>query len=85
LQGSPHAQPPSQRRRGGLSERLRPEELGQLEPLVSPLLVKDGGDTGKLRAIGMAVNPANHDDAIPSAGDLEVALGNLKSFKKQYL
>jgi hypothetical protein len=32
----------------------------------------------------MAVNPPNHDDAIPSAGDLKVALGNLRAFKKEY-
>lgn len=61
------------------------KNLGQLEPFVSPLLVKDGGDPGKLRTIGIAVNPANHDDAVPSAGDLKVALGNLRTFKKQYL
>lgn len=60
------------------------KNLGHLEPLVSPLLVKDGGDPGKLRTIGIAVNPANHDDAVPSAGDLKVALGNLRTFKKQY-
>lgn len=59
--------------------------LGQLTPLVEPLLGRDPSHPGKLRAIGGAVNPANHDDAIPAAGVLKVALGDLKFLKKTYL
>ncbi|MCV0386858.1 MAG: AAA family ATPase [Nitrobacter sp.] len=59
--------------------------LGQLCPLVEPLLTRDASHPGKLRTIGSAVNPANHDDAVPAAGELKVALGNLRSFKKEYL
>ena len=44
-----------------------------------------GSHPGKLRAIGGAVNPAKHDDAVPAAGMLKVALGDLKFLKKEYL
>jgi hypothetical protein len=61
------------------------KNLGQLCPLVEPLLSRDASHPGKLRTIGSAVNPANHDDAVPAAGELKVALGNLRTFKKEYL
>ncbi len=61
------------------------KNLGQLSPLVEPLLGLDPSHPGKLRAIGGAVNPANHDDAVPAAGVLKVALGDLRFLKKKYL
>jgi RecF/RecN/SMC family protein len=61
------------------------KNLGQLSPLVEPLLTRDPSHPGKLRAIGGAVNPANHDDAVPAAGVLKVALGDLRFLKKNYL
>ncbi|MDX8454911.1 hypothetical protein RFM98_19270 [Mesorhizobium sp. VK9D] len=60
------------------------KNLGQLVPLVEPLLTLDPSHPGKLRAIGGAVNPAKHDDAIPAAGVLKVALGDLRFLKKTY-
>jgi hypothetical protein len=48
-------------------------------------LTLDPSHPGKLRAIGGAVNPAKHDDAVPAAGMLKVALGDLKFLKKEYL
>jgi hypothetical protein len=59
--------------------------LGQLCPQVEPLLMHDASHPGKLRAIGGTVNPANHDDAVPAAGALKVALGDLRSLRKEYL
>jgi hypothetical protein len=59
--------------------------LGHLCPLVEPLLTVDPSHPGKLRTIGGAVNPAKHDDAIPAAGVLKVALGDLRFLKKSYL
>lgn len=59
--------------------------LGQLCPLVEPLLTHDASHPGKLRTIGGTVNPANHDDAVPAAGALKVALGDLRFLKKTYL
>jgi hypothetical protein len=59
--------------------------LGQLGPQVEPLLTNDPSHPSKLRAIGGAVNPAKHDDAVPAAGVLKVALGDLKGLKKEYL
>ncbi len=59
--------------------------LGQLGPLVEPLLTHDASHPGKLRTIGGTVNPANHDDAVPAAGALKVALGDLRYLKKEYL
>jgi hypothetical protein len=47
--------------------------------------MRDASHPGKLRTIGGTVNPANHDDAIPAAGALKVALGDLRYLKKQYL
>lgn len=61
------------------------KNLGHLAPLVEPLLTRDPSHAGKLRAVGGAVNPAKHDDAIPAAGVLKVALGDLRFLKKTYL
>ncbi|WP_458759165.1 hypothetical protein ACSVBT_00675 [Afipia sp. TerB] len=61
------------------------KNLGYLVPLVEPLLVADPSHPGKLRTIGGAVNPAKHDDDIPPAGVLKVALGNLRDLKRTYL
>ncbi|MBZ9944498.1 AAA family ATPase [Mesorhizobium sp. BR1-1-13] len=61
------------------------KNLGHLAPLVEPLLTRDPSHAGKLRAIGGAVNPAKHDDAIPAAGVLKVALGDIRFLKKTYL
>ena len=61
------------------------KNLGQLEPKVEPLLRADPSHPGKLRSIGSQLNPAKHDDDTPDQGTIAVALGDLKSFKKQYL
>ncbi|MGN6285525.1 MAG: AAA family ATPase [Afipia sp.] len=61
------------------------KNLGYLVPLVETLLVADPSHPGKLRTIGGAVNPAKHDDDIPPAGVLKVALGNLRDLKRTYL
>ncbi|RWB39720.1 MAG: hypothetical protein EOQ46_26120 [Mesorhizobium sp.] len=61
------------------------KNLGHLAPLVEPLLTLDPSHPGKLRAMGGALNPAKHDDAIPAAGVLKVALGDLRFLKKTYL
>lgn len=61
------------------------KDLGWLVPRVQPLLVKDPSHAGKLNAFRAAVNPAKHDDDIPSQGILVVAFGNLKEFAKEYL
>ncbi|RVI34231.1 AAA family ATPase [Sinorhizobium meliloti] len=61
------------------------KNLGHLAPNVEPFLTRDPSHAGKLRAIGGAVNPAKHDDAIPAAGVLKVALGDLRFLKKTYL
>jgi hypothetical protein len=61
------------------------KNLGQIGPLVEPLLTQDPSHPGKLRALGAALNPAKHDDAIPSAGTLIQALGDLRFLKKTYL
>lgn len=61
------------------------KDLGWLVPKVQPLLVKDPSHAGKLNAFRAAVNPAKHDDDIPSQGALVVAFGNLKEFAKEYL
>lgn len=61
------------------------KNLGHLAPQIEPLLTRDPSHAGKLRAIGGAVNPAKHDDAIPAAGVLKVALGDLRFLKKTYL
>lgn len=61
------------------------KNLGQLEPKVEPLLTVDASHPGKLRSIGNQLNPAKHDDNTPDHGTIEVALGDLKFLKKQYL
>ncbi len=59
--------------------------LGQLALKVEPLLKRYASHPGKLRTIGSALNPANHDDAIPSVDVLRVAMGDLVNLKKTYL
>ena len=59
--------------------------LGQLEPKVEPLLTADSSHPGKLRTMGSQLNPAKHDDDTPDRGTINVALGDLKFLKKQYL
>jgi hypothetical protein len=61
------------------------KNLGVLGPMTDPLLVKDPSHPGKLRALRDAVNPANHDDEIPSHGALKESLGILKNLKREYL
>ena len=61
------------------------KNLSDLGPQVETLLTLDPSHPGKLRAIGGAVNPAKHDDAVPAAGVLKVALGDLRFLKKKYL
>ncbi|MXX87894.1 MAG: AAA family ATPase [Boseongicola sp. SB0677_bin_26] len=61
------------------------KNLGQLQPKVEPLLIADPSHPGKLRVIASQLNPANHDDETPDQSTLKVALGDLKSLKKQYL
>jgi hypothetical protein len=59
--------------------------LGELIPMVEPLLTQNGGDPGKLRVMPARLNPGNHDDSPPSLADLKVSHGNLTDFKKRYL
>ena len=60
--------------------------LGDLEPLVTPYLqLKDPSHPGKLAALRRDLNPANHDDDIPTRAALRISLGTLKDFRKVYL
>jgi hypothetical protein len=60
--------------------------LGDLEPLVTPYLqLKDPSHPGKLTALRRDLNPANHDDDIPTRAALRISLGTLKDFRKNYL
>jgi hypothetical protein len=59
--------------------------LESLIPPVESLLSKDASHPGKLRTIPMTLNPANHDDNIPSRAALRQVLGDLKFLKKEYL
>ena len=59
--------------------------LGQLQPKVDPLLTKDPADSGKLRTLTRHLNPGNHDDQVPAAGDLAICLGDLEAFRRAYL
>lgn len=59
--------------------------LGELIPLVEPLLTLDPSDPGKLRVIPGRLNTGNHDDSPPSSADLKTTCGNLTSFKQRYL
>lgn len=70
---------------GAVISEFAEKDLGWLVPRVQPLLVKDPSHAGKLNAFRAAVNPAKHDDDIPSQGTLAVAFGNLKQFAKEYL
>jgi ABC-type Mn2+/Zn2+ transport system ATPase subunit len=59
--------------------------LGELLPMVIPLLVKDPSHAGKLRHAGKVLNPGNHDDTeIPGRADLVMVVGDLKGLRKEY-
>jgi hypothetical protein len=59
--------------------------LEMLIPKVLPLLSKDPAHPGKLKQIPSTLNPAKHDDNIPSRSALRQVLGELKGLKKEYL
>lgn len=61
------------------------ETLGQLTPKTEPLLTKDPSHPGKLRTIGGALNPANHDDEAPGTSILKQVCGDLSFLTKEYL
>jgi hypothetical protein len=49
------------------------------------LLTEDPSHPGKFKAAHEYVTPGPHDDKPPSAGELAVALGDLKKLKSDYL
>jgi hypothetical protein len=60
--------------------------LSDLEPLVMPYLqLKDPSHPGKLAAVRRDLNPANHDDDVPTRAALRLSLGTLKELRKIYL
>lgn len=76
------------RKRGDKKAELsdyKGETLGKLSKKVEPLLVLDPAHPGKLQAFRHDTNPAKHDHGVPNKGTLQVALGDLKKLKKDYL
>lgn len=59
--------------------------LGDLQPLIDPLLTADASHPGKLRTITRHLNPGSHDALVPTAGELAVCLGDLDVLRRQYL
>jgi hypothetical protein len=59
--------------------------LGNLTPMVEPILQKDPSHPGKIRLIGQRLNPGAHDAVVPPSGDLRMCLGDLRSLRKEYL
>jgi hypothetical protein len=59
-------------------------EFLDLSDDLQPLLSEDASHPGKLRRIPMTLNPANHDDNIPSRSAIRQVLGDLKFLKKEY-
>jgi len=59
--------------------------LGQLRPMVEPLLTNNTSHPGKLRVIVQRLNPGSHDHEVPPIGDLKQCLGDLKALRKEYL
>jgi len=59
--------------------------LGEIGPKAEALMTADASHPGRLRTIGNQLNPAKHDDDIPGASTLKVALGDLRSLRKTYL
>jgi hypothetical protein len=49
------------------------------------LMAQDASHPDKRRTLGAALNPAKHDNAVPAAGVLDVALADLRYLKKTYL
>jgi hypothetical protein len=61
------------------------KNLGDLLRDVEPLLSRAPSHSGKLRVIGLRLNPGAHDDSVPPAGDLRQCLGDLKRLREEYL
>jgi hypothetical protein len=61
------------------------KNFGSYSPQVMNLLTEDPSHPGKFKAAHEYVTPGPHDDKPPSAGELAVALGDLKKLKSDYL
>ncbi len=62
------------------------KNLGDLEPMVRPLLNLDKSHPGKVKYAAKVLNPGSHDDPrVPAKNDLKVIVGYLRDLKKRYL
>jgi hypothetical protein len=61
------------------------KNFGSYSQQVMNLLIEDPSHPGKFKAAHEYVTPGPHDDKPPSAGELAVALGDLKKLKSDYL
>ncbi|MGV0781409.1 AAA family ATPase [Mycolicibacterium sp. XJ775] len=58
--------------------------LGELVPLVMPFVVDDNAEKGQWKTFAKVLNPGNHDDEVPSTGDLKQVRGNLRVINKAH-
>ncbi len=58
--------------------------LGDLVPLVLPLVLDGNAEKGQWRTFAKVLNPGNHDDEVPSIGDLKQVRGNLRKINKAH-
>jgi hypothetical protein len=58
--------------------------LGTLVPLVLPFVVDGNAEKGQWRTFAKVLNPGNHDDDVPSTGELKQVRGNLRAINKAH-
>lgn len=58
--------------------------LGTLVPLVLPFVVDGNSEKGQWRTFAKVLNPGNHDDDVPSTGELKQVRGNLRTINKAH-
>lgn len=58
--------------------------LGELVPLMLPFVIDGNAEKGQWRTFAKVLNPGNHDDEVPSIGDLKQVRGNLRTINKAH-
>ncbi|WP_078344758.1 AAA family ATPase [Mycobacteroides chelonae] len=58
--------------------------LGTLVPLVLPFVVDGSSEKGQWKTFAKVLNPGNHDDDVPSTGELKQVRGNLRTINKSH-
>jgi hypothetical protein len=63
---------------------IKAKTLGELTPLVLPLVVDGNAEKGQWKLFSKVLNPGSHDDDVPSTTDLKQIFSNLRRMAKNH-